>query len=185
MALGLNQPLIEMSTRNLPRGKWQPAHKADNLTPTASRLSRNCGSLNISQTYGPPWSITETASPYFHTQMQALLHKKYTNYQVDKHIPITKISSNFSVTGQSKLHCTTAIFIEISRPGNACYVRRGLLLSRSCGYKFPQMKRELQPHYPDHGPTGMQQWSTELHWNIGTATTHAAEIWSMISHTLN
>jgi hypothetical protein len=32
MVLGSTQPLIEMSTRNLPVGKGQPAHKADNLT---------------------------------------------------------------------------------------------------------------------------------------------------------
>jgi hypothetical protein len=31
MALGSNQPLTEMSTRNLPGGKGQLAHKADNL----------------------------------------------------------------------------------------------------------------------------------------------------------
>jgi hypothetical protein len=32
MALGLTQPLTEISTRNLPRGKGRPALKADNLT---------------------------------------------------------------------------------------------------------------------------------------------------------
>jgi hypothetical protein len=32
MALGLTQPLAEMSTRNLPGGKGWPAGKADNLT---------------------------------------------------------------------------------------------------------------------------------------------------------
>jgi hypothetical protein len=32
MALGSTQPLTEMSTRNLPGGKGQPARKADNLT---------------------------------------------------------------------------------------------------------------------------------------------------------
>jgi hypothetical protein len=31
MALGLTQPLIEMSTRNLPEDKVRPARKADNL----------------------------------------------------------------------------------------------------------------------------------------------------------
>jgi hypothetical protein len=31
MALGSTQPLTETSTRNLPGGKGQPAHKADNL----------------------------------------------------------------------------------------------------------------------------------------------------------
>jgi hypothetical protein len=32
MALGLTQPLTEMSTRNLPGGKGRPASKAENLT---------------------------------------------------------------------------------------------------------------------------------------------------------
>jgi hypothetical protein len=32
MVLGLNQPLTEMSTRNLLGGKGCPAHKAANLT---------------------------------------------------------------------------------------------------------------------------------------------------------
>jgi hypothetical protein len=31
MALGLTQPLTEMSTRNLPGGKGRQARKADNL----------------------------------------------------------------------------------------------------------------------------------------------------------
>jgi hypothetical protein len=31
MALGLSQPLTEMSTRNLPGGKKRPARRADNL----------------------------------------------------------------------------------------------------------------------------------------------------------
>jgi hypothetical protein len=40
MALGLTQPLTEMSTRDLPGGKRRPSHKADNLSPSVSRLSR-------------------------------------------------------------------------------------------------------------------------------------------------
>jgi hypothetical protein len=32
MALGLTQPLTEMSTRDLPGGKGEPARKADNFT---------------------------------------------------------------------------------------------------------------------------------------------------------
>jgi hypothetical protein len=32
MALGSTQPLTEMSTTNIPGGKWRPEFKADNLT---------------------------------------------------------------------------------------------------------------------------------------------------------
>jgi hypothetical protein len=32
MATESSQPLAEMSTRNLPGGKWSPARKADNIT---------------------------------------------------------------------------------------------------------------------------------------------------------
>jgi hypothetical protein len=40
MALGSTEPLTEMSTRNLPGGgKGWPTRKADNLTPSVSRLS--------------------------------------------------------------------------------------------------------------------------------------------------
>jgi hypothetical protein len=53
VALGSTQPLTEMSTRNLPGGKGRSAHKADNLTAICvSRLSRKCGSHDVSQPYG-------------------------------------------------------------------------------------------------------------------------------------
>jgi hypothetical protein len=43
MALGLIQPLAEMSTRNLPGGKGRPAHKADNLTAIWAHYLENVG----------------------------------------------------------------------------------------------------------------------------------------------
>jgi hypothetical protein len=54
------QPLTEMSTSNLPGGKGQPARRADNFT-AVSRLSRKCGSLDVSQPYGPSWPVTGIA----------------------------------------------------------------------------------------------------------------------------
>jgi hypothetical protein len=53
MALGLTQPLTEMSTRKLPGGKKRPARKADNLAAIYEPNVWKCGSVNLSQPYGP------------------------------------------------------------------------------------------------------------------------------------
>jgi hypothetical protein len=53
MTLGSTQPLTEMSTRNLPGVKGQPARKADNLTAICEPIvKRKCGSLDVSQPNG-------------------------------------------------------------------------------------------------------------------------------------
>jgi hypothetical protein len=49
MALGMTQPLTEMSTRNFPGGKKRPARRADNLAALYKAIVWKCGNLNPSQ----------------------------------------------------------------------------------------------------------------------------------------
>jgi hypothetical protein len=55
MILRSTQPLVTwMSTIILPKGKGRPERKTDSLAATVCRLSRKCGSLDVSQFSGPP-----------------------------------------------------------------------------------------------------------------------------------
>jgi hypothetical protein len=59
MALGSTQPLTEISTR---KDSWGGG-KA--LPPSVSRLSRRCGSLDLSHPYGPSRPLTGIALLFF------------------------------------------------------------------------------------------------------------------------
>jgi len=55
MALGLNQPLTEMSSKNISSG-WRsrcPVHRADNLTSFTFQLFGHVGASNLLEHSGP------------------------------------------------------------------------------------------------------------------------------------
>jgi hypothetical protein len=91
--------LTEMSTRNLPGGKGRLARKADPLPPSVSRLFRKCGSLHVSQNYGPPRPVTVAALHFMKyiktTPCQPSFEYTYNNY-IRHMLPSTFSRSSYS-----------------------------------------------------------------------------------------
>jgi len=63
MALGLTQPLTEMSTRNVSWGVKRPVRRADNLTTFMCGIVLKSGSLDLLEPLGPVQACNGIALP--------------------------------------------------------------------------------------------------------------------------